>query len=53
MQLNNLDEIYINKFNELVNLRKNDKLVINHTDINPNNILVLLPSNKIHLIDFE
>jgi thiamine kinase-like enzyme len=27
--------------------------VINHTDINPNNILVLLPSNKIHLIDFE
>lgn len=53
MQLNNLDEIYISKFNELVNLRKNDKLVINHTDINPDNILVLLPSNKIHLIDFE
>ena len=52
-QLTNLDKIYVTKFNELVDIRKNDKLVINHTDINPDNILVLLPNNKIHLIDFE
>lgn len=52
-QLNNLDKAYVNKFHELINQRKNDKLVINHTDINPDNILVLIPSNQIHIIDFE
>lgn len=43
---------YQTKFMSIIDTYKNDSVVLNHTDINPQN-LILDDNDKLHIIDFE
>ncbi|BAC44105.1 predicted choline kinase [Malacoplasma penetrans HF-2] len=46
-----IENIYVNKYKEIIEKYKNLDLVLSHNDIRPSNILI--NKNKVYLIDFE